>query len=63
MPKVDIQTETGVEASISIIGGESKKNPGKYWKAIKVKVGDFEQLIFCKPLELRYVQEQLGTDE
>jgi len=63
MPKVSVQTETGVDASIEIVSGESKKNPGKTWTGISVKVGEWSTLVFPKSsFEMKYIKEQLGYE-
>jgi len=60
MSKVAVQTESGVEASISIVSGHSKKTD-KDWTAISIKVGEWSQLIFPKSsFEMKYIREQLG---
>jgi len=61
MAQVAVQTESGVEASISIVGGISNKT-GKPWTAISVQVGKWKTLVFPKSsFELDYVKEQLGA--
>jgi hypothetical protein len=65
MPKVAIATETGVEASIDIVEGTSKKpgREGQKWQAISVRVGEWSTLVFPKSsFEMKYIKEQLGYE-
>jgi len=62
MPKVAVQTESGVEASISVYEGVSKKT-GNAYEAISIKVGEWSTLIFAKSkFEMEYIKKQLGYE-
>ena len=55
-----ISTASGVDASISIVSGTSKKT-GKVWTGISVKIGEWSTLVFPKSnFEMKYIREQLG---
>lgn len=59
---LQIQTESGADASISIYSAVSKKT-NKPYTAISVKIGEWSTLIFPKsPFELKYLKEQLGAE-
>jgi len=60
MANVEVQTETGVAASISVYDGISKKTQ-KPFSAISIKVGEWSTLVFPKSsFEMKYIREQLG---
>lgn len=45
----------------TIYEGTSKKT-GKEFKALRIKIGLFEKLLFLQPVEIDYVERQLRAD-